>query len=487
MTQSGTATPALNTLNVFGLGSITTSAPGNLNTVDIALTGLTNHAVLVGAGTTTITKLAVGTNGQVLIGSTGADPIFNSLTSSDGSITFTPGPGTLDLKAVAGTGAVEHLTGDTGGILNPDGANNFNLFGQLAGSTVVFDTIGSASTVKFESRAWLSRYVVDTSTTVGLRGTYSTLQAAITQAIADGATGVGVTIFIRNCTINETITVSTASVNIVISGPSGIDNQNQGAGNPLFSGSFTNSGTGAIAFTNINISGTVTNSSSGQIYINNSVISGTIVNSSTGALICSNSFGSTLTGTLSGGGMNFYACGLSGGTITLSNNAALALYYTTWSGTLAGSTSTSVSFNNSYINLAANTLSSGTLINFNSVWSTFNYYNNSNVTYQMANSTYGNTLQAVRTAVSYVVLANQDFYIGVTSTAAPRTITLLNTNIIKNQSWIIKDESGGAGTNNISITVAGGVKTIDGLTTYLINNNYGSVRLIYDGTNYFIF
>lgn len=58
---------------------------------------LTNHGVLVGASTTAITQLAVGTNGQVLIGSTGADPVFASLTSTGGSITYTTGAGTLNL------------------------------------------------------------------------------------------------------------------------------------------------------------------------------------------------------------------------------------------------------------------------------------------------------------------------------------------------------------------------------------------------------
>ena len=64
-------------------------------------TTLTNHGVLVGATTTAITQLAVGTNGQVLIGSTGADPAFATLTSTGGSITFTGGANTLNLEVAA--------------------------------------------------------------------------------------------------------------------------------------------------------------------------------------------------------------------------------------------------------------------------------------------------------------------------------------------------------------------------------------------------
>ena len=74
------------------------------NTVTLNLTGTTNHAVQVGNSTGSLTSLTVGTNGQVLLGSTGANPVFATLTSSDGSVTFTPGAGTLSLQATGGGG-----------------------------------------------------------------------------------------------------------------------------------------------------------------------------------------------------------------------------------------------------------------------------------------------------------------------------------------------------------------------------------------------
>lgn len=76
--------------------------------------------------------------------------------------------------------------------------------------------------------------------------------------------------------------------------------------------------------------------------------------------------------------------------------------------------------------------------------------------------------------------------VGVTSTAAARTITLPSAPSFSGTSFTIKDESGGAGTNNISVVVSGGVKTIDGATTFLINTNYGAVTVYYNGTNYFV-
>ena len=58
---------------------------------------LTNHGVLVGAGTSAITQLAVGTSGQLLIAATAADPAFATLTSTASSITYTTGAHTLNL------------------------------------------------------------------------------------------------------------------------------------------------------------------------------------------------------------------------------------------------------------------------------------------------------------------------------------------------------------------------------------------------------
>jgi len=70
-------------------------------------TTLTDHGVLVGSGVGAITPLAVGTNGQVLLGSSGADPVFATLASADGTITFTPGAGTLDIAGTDATTAQE--------------------------------------------------------------------------------------------------------------------------------------------------------------------------------------------------------------------------------------------------------------------------------------------------------------------------------------------------------------------------------------------
>lgn len=94
------------------------------------------------------------------------------------------------------------------------------------------------------------------------------------------------------------------------------------------------------------------------------------------------------------------------------------------------------------------------------------------------------TFRQTRTATSYTALAT-DYYIGVTNTAAPRTITLPA--LASLPEWIqlvVKDESGGAAANNITID-ANGAETIDGALTRVINTNYGVVRLLRSGSAWF--
>ncbi len=70
---------AAGAVTMAGSGSITTV--GGLNTLTTQLTGLTSHAVLVGAGTTTITKIAATANtGAVLQNNASADPSYSTAT-----------------------------------------------------------------------------------------------------------------------------------------------------------------------------------------------------------------------------------------------------------------------------------------------------------------------------------------------------------------------------------------------------------------------
>jgi len=77
--------------------------------------------------------------------------------------------------------------------------------------------------------------------------------------------------------------------------------------------------------------------------------------------------------------------------------------------------------------------------------------------------------------------------IGVTDTSIPRIITILSVDIAQEgRIFIVKDESGGAGTNGITIDTEG-AETIDGAATLTISTNFGVARLYSDGTDLFTF
>lgn len=94
-TQEGTVTLATNAQAIAGTNTANVLTPSNLTA---KLGTQTLHGLPIGEGTTNpLTWTAALTNGQLLIGSTGADPALGTITSTDGSITITTGAGTIDL------------------------------------------------------------------------------------------------------------------------------------------------------------------------------------------------------------------------------------------------------------------------------------------------------------------------------------------------------------------------------------------------------
>lgn len=51
----------------------------------------------------------------------------------------------------------------------------------------------------------------------------------------------------------------------------------------------------------------------------------------------------------------------------------------------------------------------------------------------------------------------------------------------------VKDSGGDAATSNITVTTVGGVVTIDGSTSYVMNTNFQAARFIFNGTSYEVF
>lgn len=81
-------------------------------------------------------------------------------------------------------------------------------------------------------------------------------------------------------------------------------------------------------------------------------------------------------------------------------------------------------------------------------------------------------------ATNYTALTG-DTVIGITDTTAARTVTLYAISGNTGKVLIIKDMSGAAATNNITID-GNAAETIDGAATKVINTNYGSMTLVCD-------
>ena len=93
-TGGGATTPEWNQIELTnGVIGILPSANGGTG-----ITNVTDHVLVVGSGAAAMTEIGPLTNGQLVIGSTGADPVAASITSTDGSIAITAGAGTLDLS-----------------------------------------------------------------------------------------------------------------------------------------------------------------------------------------------------------------------------------------------------------------------------------------------------------------------------------------------------------------------------------------------------
>lgn len=81
---------------------------------------------------------------------------------------------------------------------------------------------------------------------------------------------------------------------------------------------------------------------------------------------------------------------------------------------------------------------------------------------------------------SNVTLTDKAVHFVNTSSARSLTLPAVATTLC----LVVKDITGSAASNNITITPASG--TIDGSATYLIDWNYGAVTVVSDGTNYYV-
>ena len=140
---------------------------------------------LSGTGASTTGQLL--TNGQLWIGSTatnagGTHVNVGTITSPGGTVTIGYSSPNITLDLAGGGAAVEHLTADSGGQLNPV-ANNFNIFGRSGSKTS-----GTGATITVNSPPYAD--VAGSGSVTLNSGSFATnaitLTTPVTAGLADG-------------------------------------------------------------------------------------------------------------------------------------------------------------------------------------------------------------------------------------------------------------------------------------------------------------
>jgi hypothetical protein len=192
-----------------------------------------------------------------------------------------------------------------------------------------------------------------------------------------------------------------------------------------------------------------------------------------GQLIIGSSSGAPLAATLSAG---------TGVTITnAANSITIGINTATVGQTITGQTGGALSpsaGNWNIIGLGVTTSGTSTAGNINTSGS------GSTLTINSTQAQYMTNYTSV-SALSYNAVAT-DYYISCVSSGGAITIKLPNAPTT-NRLFIIKDFSGNASADHISVTTVGGTVTIDGQTTYTIASNYASIQVLFNGTSYEVY
>jgi 3D (Asp-Asp-Asp) domain-containing protein len=171
--------------------------------VQVALGGtgqatLLAHGVLVGEGTSAVTSLAVGSTGQVLTGSSAADPSFASIGTNSGltqyGVVIAENTGAFQASNAATNGQVllgatsanpafATLTSTAGTIAFTTGANSLNL-DVVSGGTPWTDVTGTS-----QAMAANNGYIADNASLVTLTLPTTIAQGAMIRVAGKGAGG----------------------------------------------------------------------------------------------------------------------------------------------------------------------------------------------------------------------------------------------------------------------------------------------------------
>lgn len=427
--------------------------------------------------------------------------------------------GQFDLTSEGSVVVPPTLTPNSGGAVS-EVAGTINVLGQTSNtSPVMYTTNGGAGLFYVENRAYTTRYVVDGSSTEGLRGTYTTIQAAINAAFADGAINDDIkTIYIREGYYPEDIVIpATAAINLV-----GANDYSS-----IIGGTMTYAGTGSRTIFN-NIDFLALSSSSVIIPDNtiayfyncyfNAVSSGAIETTGTNDEVrlwdCIIKAATvTIGGTFFYHGAKFYNCDLLDTVVTIKDTSSAQFYSCVMNqivladqgiaecydctfnysfspnviaaGNISGTSAnpeqqriyncTFITRDHPAITATAPFFLSGNIVEYE----TYNYGlfdSNPTITFQQEQQ--GN-LRAIHTDNADYSATYGDSFIGIDSSGGVVTVTLPATGY-KGQEYTIADVAGAAATHNI--TVAGNGHNIDGAANATISTNYGKVTVVFTGS-----
>jgi hypothetical protein len=137
-------------------GTVTTKAT-TPDDIKAKLGVQTLHGIPYGNATTgAIQWLAEATDGQIPIGDTGGVPILGNITSLDGTVSVTNGPGTIDLSTAVSSSDIATLTGNDSVVVGPEPITfNVNIIGDTVQGVHVNGNAGT----------WTETITIDDATT----------------------------------------------------------------------------------------------------------------------------------------------------------------------------------------------------------------------------------------------------------------------------------------------------------------------------------
>lgn len=432
-----------------------------------------------------------------------------------GEWAYNPITGNLDRVGDGGGGGGNiTISGDSG---PPLFSNTFSIVGQEANDTPVMDVDTSTGDVVIANNTWETQYVVDPSTTAGLKGTYTTVQDAVDAAFADGSASspLYANIMLRPADYDLSALVIPDGGNFHIYGvmPS-TENTNcgvriNGVGAATFDSAsqimfenllFTDAPTfgvnsQSLTFVNVGIANGAVFNGGFPLFINSQCFGGggITINDTLGSFQARNTFfNANITfNVTTNTNFNFVVndCKFEGLLGTCVGN--LKMFGSPFVA-ISADCSTGLDAQNLIIdcsNVTANGISPVPSISGSGefyVAGMSGYTYGPDAIIFNVSSTQGNVIASKVVSADYEATI-YDYYIGVDDTSATRTITLPDPSdslirLSLNQAFVIKDESLAASVNNIIINTNGGL--IDGQASVLISNSGSSMTLKSDGVNY---